>query len=77
MVDAGLIFPGQGAQAVGMGKDLYDNFPQAREVFDRAVVILKFDLKKLCFEGPQEELFATKNSQSAILTTSIAALRAF
>lgn len=77
MVDAGFIFPGQGAQAVGMGKDLYDNFPQAREVFDKAGAILKFDLKKLCFEGPQEELSATKNSQSAILTTSIAVLRVF
>lgn len=77
MVDAALIFPGQGAQSVGMGKDLYDNFSQAREVFDRADAILKFDLKKLCFEGPQEELSTTKNSQAAILTTSIAALRAF
>ena len=77
MVDAGFIFPGQGAQFVGMGKDLYENFPQAREIFDKAGAILKFDLKKLCFEGPQDELSATKNSQSAILTTSIAALRAF
>ena len=77
MVDAALIFPGQGAQAAGMGKDLYENFPQAREVFDKANTILKFDLKSLCFEGPQEELSATNNSQPAILTASIAALRAF
>lgn len=77
MVDAGFIFPGQGAQFVGMGKDLYENFSQAREIFDKADAILKFDLKKLCFEGPQEELSATKNSQSAILTASIAALRTF
>lgn len=76
MVDAALIFPGQGAQTVGMGKDLYDNFPQAREVFDKANTILKFDLKKLCFEGPQADLSTTNNSQPAILTTSIAALRA-
>jgi len=76
MVDAGLMFPGQGAQFVGMGKDLYENFIQAREVFDKADAVLKFDLKKLCFEGPQEELSTTKNSQSAILTTSVAALRA-
>lgn len=77
MVDAALIFPGQGAQYVGMGKDLYDKFPQAREVFDKANTILKFDLKKLCFEGPREELSTTGNSQCAILTSSVAALRAF
>lgn len=77
MVDTALIFPGQGAQSAGMGKDLYENFVQAREVFDKADAILKFDLKKLCFEGPQEELSTTKNSQSAILTASIAALRVF
>lgn len=76
MVDAGLIFPGQGAQFVGMGKDLYEDFIQAREVFDKADAVLKFDLKKLCFEGPREELSTTKNSQSAILTASVAALRA-
>ena len=77
MVDVGLIFPGQGAQFVGMGKDLYENYPQAKEVFDKAGAILKFDLKKLCFEGPQEELSTTKNSQPAILTASVAALKAF
>ncbi|MBP7056161.1 MAG: ACP S-malonyltransferase [Candidatus Omnitrophica bacterium] len=77
MVDTALIFPGQGAQYVGMGKDLYENYPQARDVFDRASSILKFDLKKLCFEGPQDILSTTDNSQPAILTTSIAALRVF
>lgn len=77
MVDAALIFPGQGAQFVGMGKDLYDNFPQARDIFDKANALLKFDLKKICFEGPQEELSTTNNSQPAILTVSIAALRVF
>ena len=77
MVDTALIFPGQGAQFVGMGKDLYDNFPEAREVFDKANAILKFDLKKLCFEGPQDQLGATNNSQPAILAASIAALRVF
>jgi len=76
MVDTALIFPGQGAQYVGMGKDLYDNFPAAREVFDKAEAILKFDIKKLCFEGPQEDLSTTHNSQPAILITSIAALMA-
>jgi len=77
MVDAALIFPGQGAQSVGMGKDLYEAFPQAREVFDKANAILKFDLKKLCFEGPQADLSTTNNSQPAILAASIAALRVF
>lgn len=77
MVDTALIFPGQGAQSVGMGKDLYDAFPQAREIFDKANTLLKFDLKKLCFEGPQNELSTTNNSQPAILTASIAALRVF
>jgi [acyl-carrier-protein] S-malonyltransferase len=72
-----LIFPGQGAQVVGMGKDLYYACPQAREVFDKANAILKFDLKKLCFEGPKEELSTTNNSQPAILTASVAALKAF
>ena len=75
MVDAALIFPGQGAQYVGMGKDLYDNFPQAKEIFDTANAILKFDLKKICFEGPQEELSTTSNSQPAILAASIASLK--
>lgn len=77
MTDAALIFPGQGAQYVGMGKDLYENYPQAKEVFDKACEILKFDIKKLCFEGPKEELSTTRISQPAILTTSIAALKAF
>ena len=75
MVDIAYIFPGQGAQYVGMGKDLYENYPQAKEVFDKANQILKFDIAKLCFEGPQEELSKTENCQPAILTASIAALR--
>jgi len=77
MVSAAFIFPGQGSQYIGMGKDLYENFPQGKEVFDKASAILKFDLKKLCFEGPQGELSATRNSQPAILTASIAALKVF
>lgn len=77
MVEVAYIFPGQGAQVAGMGKDLYDNFPAAKEVFDKANSILKVDIKKLCFEGPQEELSTTANSQPAILTTSIAALRVY
>jgi len=77
MVDAALIFPGQGAQFVGMGDDLYKNFPQAKEVFDKANSLIKVDIKKLCFEGPAEDLSTTANSQPAILTASIAALRVF
>lgn len=77
MTDIAYIFPGQGAQTVGMGRDLYENFPAAREAIDKANTILKFDLKKLCFEGPQEELSTTSNSQPAILAVSVAALRAF
>lgn len=77
MVEVAYIFPGQGAQAIGMGKDSYDNFPAAKEVFDKANSVLKIDIKKLCFEGPQEELSTTANSQPAILTASIAALRVY
>ncbi len=77
MVEVAYIFPGQGAQFAGMGKDLYDKFPAAKEVFDKANSILKIDIKKLCFEGPQEELSTTANSQPAILTASIAALRVY
>ncbi len=75
MVNVAYIFPGQGAQRVGMGKDLYENFPKAKEVFDRANEVLKFDLRKLCFEGPQEELSRTENCQAAILAASVAALK--
>ena len=77
MVEIAYIFPGQGAQAVGMGKDLYDNFPAAKEIFDKANSILKLDIKKLCFEGPSEELSTTANSQPAILTASIAAFKVY
>lgn len=77
VVDAALIFPGQGAQYVGMGKDLCESHPPAAETFDMANSVLKFDLKKLCFEGPREELSTTSKSQVAILTASVAALRAF
>ncbi len=71
------IFPGQGSQYVGMGKDLYDNSPEAKAIFDQAENILPdLNLKKLCFEGPIEELTQTANSQAAILTVSIAALEA-
>ena len=68
------IFPGQGSQVVGMGKDLYESSPTARSIFDEADEILGFSLTRLCFEGPQEELTQTQNAQPAIFTTSLAAL---
>ena len=71
------LFPGQGAQYVGMGKDLYENCPVSKDVFDEAEKILQdLNIKKLCFEGPIEELTKTANSQITILVTSIAALHA-
>jgi len=69
------IFPGQGSQYVGMGKELSDNFRVAREVFEEADDALHFSISSLCFEGPEETLKMTENTQPAILTTSIAALR--
>jgi [acyl-carrier-protein] S-malonyltransferase len=71
------IFPGQGAQYVGMGKGLYETFKESKVVFDKADEVLGFFLSRLCFEGPQEELTRTPNCQPAILTASIAALEAF
>jgi [acyl-carrier-protein] S-malonyltransferase len=70
------IFPGQGSQSVGMGKDLFDNFPAAREVFAEADEALGFSLSKMCFDGTTEDLALTANTQPAILTCSIAAFRA-
>ena len=70
------VFPGQGSQYVGMGKQLYDASPAARRIFEQADAILGFPLSALCFEGPQEELDDTFNAQPAILTVSIACLEA-
>jgi [acyl-carrier-protein] S-malonyltransferase len=70
------IFPGQGSQAPGMGRELAEKYAAAREVFEEADEALGFKLSRLCFEGPAEELQLTENTQPAILATSIAALRA-
>lgn len=69
------LFPGQGSQVVGMGRDLYERFPAARAVFDEADEALGFPLSELCFEGPVERLNLTENTQPAILTVSVAAER--
>ncbi len=70
------IFPGQGSQYAGMGRELAENFPAAREVFAQADDALGFSLSRLCFDGPAEDLQLTENTQPAILTTSVAVLRA-
>lgn len=68
------IFPGQGSQYVGMGRDLFENNPESRELFEKASAVLGFDLAGLCFNGPEEELKKTYNAQPAILTVSLACL---
>ena len=69
------IFPGQGSQAPGMGKDLAEKFEAAKQIFEEADAALGFALSELCFNGPAEDLQLTENTQPAILTTSIATLR--
>ena len=68
------LFPGQGAQVVGMGKDIYEKYDEAKRIYEEASNISGIDIKKLCFEGPEEELNKTENTQIAILTTSLAIL---
>lgn len=73
----GYVFAGQGAQKEGMGIEFFDNFEASRVIYDQANLALGYDLKNLCFNGPQEELNKTEITQPAILTTSIAMLKAF
>lgn len=75
MMKLAIVFPGQGSQYAGMGKDLAENFPVAMEIFDTANKVLGYDIKKLCFEGPEDELVKTEITQPAILTMSIAAYK--
>lgn len=70
------VFPGQGAQTVGMGKDLYESYASARQIFDQADETLGFSLSELCFAGDEEELTKTQNAQPALLTMSMACLAA-
>lgn len=70
----GFLFPGQGSQTLGMGKDLYDQYEEAKKVYDRVSEITGVDIKKISFEGPEEVLNETKNTQLAILTESLAIL---
>lgn len=75
MKKTALTFPGQGSQYVGMGRELFENFSVAREIFEEADDALHFSISGLCFKGPEEALRLTENTQPAVLTTSVAALK--
>ena len=74
MAGTAFLFPGQGSQYVGMGREIHDQYPAAREVFERAETLLDLPLRKLCFEGPLEELTLTRNLQPAVTAVNLAAL---
>ena len=69
------LFPGQGAQTVGMGKEIYEKYPEAKEIYEKAEKITGVKITDICFNGPEEELMKTENTQIAILTTSLAMLK--
>lgn len=73
MSKTAFIFPGQGSQYAGMGKSLAEAYPEAARIFDQADAALGFSLSKLCFEGPDDQLKLTENTQPALLTVSVAA----
>ncbi len=75
MCRLGIVFPGQGSQYVGMGKDFYGEFKEARDTFAEAQEVLKFNIAELCFEGPKKELDLTINTQTTVLTMTVAAYR--
>ncbi len=71
-----ILFPGQGSQAVGMGRDFYDAIPECKALFDEANAVLGYDIATICFDGPEEELKKSHNTQPAIFTVSAAAFKA-
>ena len=74
MSNVGFLFPGQGAQSVGMGLELAESLPAARDIFDQANEVLGYDLAKICFEGPESEINSTEHAQPALLVASMASL---
>lgn len=73
-MNTAFLFPGQGAQAIGMGKEIYEKYEIARKIYDKVEEITGLDIKKICFDGPEDELTKTENAQLAILATSLAML---